>query len=77
MKAYYNILKRIAQIEKPETGHVPAGQLAAFGPSFQSRNAAKSWLKKNTAPEAEYVILRFYALSVPDDLQLKKKKGKQ
>lgn len=77
MKTYYKILKLASEVVKPETENAPVNYFLFFGPPFRSKAVAKSWLKENSASGAEYTISRFYTLSLPDGLQLKKKKNRK
>lgn len=77
MKKYYKFLKFNPEDLSKEAGNYPVEHIVPFGPAFEAKDDAKTWLKQNAEKKSAYMLERFYSLELPVNLVAETKKEKQ
>jgi len=70
MKKYFKVLEISSDDLIHEEGKYPINEINPFGPPFESKKDAKSWLKIHAASEPAYSILPFYSMEAPENMQV-------
>jgi len=76
MNRYFKIFRIAAEEVVHQSGNFPIEGTIPYGPPFDSRKAAKDWLKKNAENGMEYFFQRFYSLAIPQGLVIAEEKKK-